>query len=78
MKLNGISERAKRIEYLGEKKFQIILTEGKKRQIREMFKYFKLKVIKLKRIKFAGIELNNLKEGERKYLSPEEEKILKK
>lgn len=70
--------KAKRIEYLGDRKFQIILTEGKKRQIREMFKYFKLKVIKLKRIKFAGIELNNLKEGEWKYLSPEEEKILKK
>lgn len=70
--------RAKKIEYLGDRKFQVILTEGKKRQIREMFKYFKLKVIKLKRIKFAGIELNNLKEGEWKYLSPEEEKMLKK
>lgn len=70
--------RAKKIEYLGDRKFQVILTEGKKRQIREMFKYFKLKVVKLKRIKFAGIELNNLKEGEWKYLSPEEEKMLKK
>ncbi len=70
--------KAKRIEYLGDRKFKIILTEGKKRQIREMFKYFKLRVIKLKRIQFAGIELNNLKEGEWKYLSPEEEKMLKK
>lgn len=69
--------KAKRIEYLGDRKFKIILTEGKKRQIREMFKYFKLRVVKLKRIQFAGIELNNLKESEWKYLSPEEEKMLK-
>lgn len=44
--------------------FHIILTEGKKRQIREMFKYFGLEVEFLKRINFAGINLGNLKEGQ--------------
>ncbi len=69
--------RAKKIKYLGKRKFQIILSEGKKRQIREMFKYFGLKVIKLKRIEFAGIKLDNLPEGKWSYLSPAEEKIIK-
>lgn len=70
--------KAKKIEYLGNRKFRIILSEGKKRQIREMFKFFRLKVYKLKRINFAGLDLKDLKEGEWKYLSPEELKILNK
>jgi len=70
--------RAKKVEYLGDRKFSIVLSEGKKRQIREMFKFFRLKVIKLKRVNFAGLELKDLKEGEWKYLSEEEEKTLKK
>ena len=56
--------KIKEIKQIKENEFEIILTEGKKRQIREMFKYFGLEVEFLKRINFAGINLGNLKEGQ--------------
>lgn len=70
--------RAKNIEYLGNNNFKIILTEGKKRQIRKMFAFFDLNIRELKRIDFAGIKLDDLKTGEWKYLNSEEIKLLKK
>ena len=54
----------KEIKQIKEREFEITLTEGKKRQIREMFKYLELEVDFLKRINFAGINLGNLKEGQ--------------
>jgi len=44
--------------------FNIILTEGKKRQIRRMCEALHHKVINLKRIRIMNIELGNLNEGE--------------
>ena len=44
----------------------------KKRQIRRMFADVKLKVLDLKRIKFAGLELGNLPEGKWGYLNKKE------
>lgn len=69
--------RAKNIEYLGTNDFKIILTEGKKRQLRRMFAFFSLNIKELKRIDFAGIKLDNLKDGEWKFLTPGEIKLLK-
>jgi len=45
-------------------KFEIILTEGKKRQIRRMFKIFGGEIVSLKRISIGKIEIGNLKSGE--------------
>ena len=56
--------KMKEIKQIEENEFEITLTEGKKRQIREMFKYLELEVDFLKRINFAGINLGNLKEGQ--------------
>ncbi len=58
--------------YLQNNIFIITLNEGKKRQIRRMFKALNLNVINLKRIKIANIELANLKTGQWTYLSKEE------
>ena len=69
--------KAKNIEYLGDNNFKIILTEGKKRQIRRMFAFFDLNIRELKRIDFAGIKLENLKTGEWKFLNSEEINLLK-
>lgn len=44
--------------------FQITITEGKKRQIREMAKAVKLKVLDLKRIRIGNLKLNRLPEGQ--------------
>jgi pseudouridine synthase len=55
--------KAKDIIYLGENNFRIILTQGKKRQIRRMFKALGLDVCDLLRIKIGDIELGDLGEG---------------
>ncbi len=70
--------RAKNISYSRINEFEIILAEGKKRQIRRMFSFFDLDILELKRIEFAGIKLGNLKEKEWQELSSEEISILKK
>jgi pseudouridine synthase len=56
--------KAKRAEYLGDGKFRIILTEGKKRQIRRMFKALGLEVADLTRVRIGEYRLGGLKEGE--------------
>jgi 23S rRNA pseudouridine2605 synthase len=56
--------RAKKAEYLGNNIFKIILTEGKKRQIRRMFRALRLEVIDLQRVRIGEFRLGGLKEGE--------------
>jgi 16S rRNA U516 pseudouridylate synthase RsuA-like enzyme len=48
------------------------LTEGRKNQIRGMFKHFGRLVEKLKRVKIGFLELGPLKPGEFRYLTAEE------
>ena len=69
--------KAIKIKVISNNEFEIVLGEGKKRQIREMFKYFKLIVADLKRVDFAGVTLGNLKEGQWIYLTDNEIKKLK-
>lgn len=70
--------RVKSAKYLDNNKFELVLTEGKKRQIRRMFRELNLKVKDLLRIKMGGVSLGNLKEGEWINLTKEELEILKK
>lgn len=67
--------KAKATEYLGQGKFKIILTSGKKRQIRRMFKVLDLEIADLVRIRIGSIELGDLKTGQWRCL--EENKISK-
>lgn len=46
--------------------FEVVLTEGKNREIRKIFEHFGLKVNKLIRIKYASFLLGSLKPGEYK------------
>jgi pseudouridine synthase len=55
--------KVKNIKTLSANKFEITLSEGKKRQIRRMFETLDLKVSDLKRISIGKIELGDLKEG---------------
>lgn len=64
--------KAKSIKSVGDNKFQIILTEGKKRQIRRMFKIFGFEVATLKRVRIGNIKLGNLKSGEWRFLRANE------
>jgi len=52
--------------------YEVRLIEGRKNQIREMFKHFGRLVEKLKRVKIGFLELGPLKPGEFRYLTPEE------
>jgi len=70
--------KAKKVDYLGDGFFRVVLAEGKKRQIRRMFEWAGLKVIDLKRVSFAELELGSLPEGKWGYLNKAEIERLKK
>lgn len=52
--------------------YEVRLTEGRKNQIRIMFKHFGLLVEKLKRVQIGFLELGSLKPGEFRYLTAQE------
>jgi 23S rRNA pseudouridine2604 synthase len=55
--------RAKLAKYLGNNQFEIILTYGKKRQIRRMFRELDCSVVDLLRTEIAGQRMGVLQEG---------------
>ncbi|MFA5771016.1 MAG: pseudouridine synthase [Patescibacteria group bacterium] len=73
--------RAKFVEQISNNRFRIVLTEGKKRQIRRMFAFFDCKVIDLVRVRIgsekSGLRLGKLQLGEWRFLSDKEVKGLK-
>ncbi len=82
--LNGVivenrKLKAKRITLLGHKNnawLKVVLTEGKKNQIRRMFEKVGHPVVKLKRIKIGNLEIGSLKPGEYRRLTDKEVKEL--
>ncbi len=56
----------------------MVLRQGKKNEIRRIFKFSNIKLISLKRIKFGEITLGNLKESYWRELSRKEKKYLEK
>lgn len=67
------------INITGEKSFKIILTEGKKHQIRRMCAALGYTISGLKRTRILNLKLNELKEGEKRKLEEEEKnELLKK
>lgn len=65
-KIKRLSEGPKRVV------ISIEIYEGRKREIRRMLDAIGLSVLELQRIKFAGLELSNLKPGNWRYLEPKE------
>jgi len=51
---------------------QIVITEGKNRQIHHMFNKIGFSVKRLKRVAIGRLKLGSLKKGEARYLSPKE------
>ncbi|MCR4279492.1 MAG: pseudouridine synthase [Candidatus Zambryskibacteria bacterium] len=64
-----------KVEILGEKKFKIILTEGKNRQIRRMCAALFQEVDTLKRVRVMNIEIDSLKENETRNIERDELKV---
>jgi pseudouridine synthase len=57
---------------VGEKRFRIVLKEGRNRQIRRMVRWLGNEVVELKRIRVASIRLGRLAEGAWRYLEERE------
>ena len=70
-----------KIEILGKAKsntwLEVTLSAGRNRQIKRMFWRIKRPVAKLHRVKFAGLDIENLPEGQYRMLTPKEVKSLK-
>ncbi len=64
--------RPAEVTRVSEKRFRIILKEGRNRQIRRMVGRVGNEVVRLARIRFAGIPLGNLSEGAWRHLTAEE------
>lgn len=70
--LDGKKLKPAIVKRISKNSFNIILKEGKNRQIRRMCEKVGFEVILLKRIRIAEIYLNELKEGDFEYLTKEE------
>ncbi len=75
--LDTITKKCK-VERVGSRSFRIVLTQGLNRQIRRMCEYFGVRVLHLKRVRIMNIKLGNLKLGEYRELTGEEETVLRK
>jgi len=63
LKIEGEIAKPAKAERIGEKKFRIILTEGKTHQVRRMVSALFNEVVDLKRIRIMNIKLGSLKSG---------------
>jgi 23S rRNA pseudouridine2604 synthase len=69
--IEGYMTKPCKVEPTGPKSFKIILTEGKKHQIRRMCAALGYQVQNLKRTRIMNINLGSMTKGESKELSPE-------
>lgn len=76
--IGGYITKEAKVRQHSKNKIEIIISEGKNRQVRKMCKCVNINVKKLKRVKIGSLELGNLKVGEYRKLSSKEIINLKK
>ena len=76
--INGIHYRAKHVKFLGLRKVAVVLTEGKNREIREVFRFFGISLKKVHRVRIGPIALGDLLPGRFRYLGIKEVERLRK
>ena len=64
--------RPAKVNILTNNQFEIIISEGKNRQVRRMCEAVRVNLTNLKRIQIGNINLGNLQTGKYRYLSDEE------
>ena len=62
----------------GRCQIRLILKQGKKREIRRIFRTLKINLYKLQRVSFAGVELNGLGESQFRFLDENEINCLRR
>ena len=72
LSLDGQPLKPAQVEWQNPEQLRIVLTEGKKRQIRRMCEQVGLKVVGLKRIRIGRVVLGQLPVGQWRYLAPNE------
>ncbi len=72
LELDGKPLKRAKVRSLNEDQLQIILREGKKRQIRRMCEAVGLHVVGLKRVRVGELRLGKLAEGEWRFVNPQE------
>ena len=72
LSLDGQALKPARISWQNPEQLRVVLTEGKKRQIRRMCELVSLKVVGLKRVRIGNVMLGNLPLGQWRYLAPHE------
>jgi len=76
--IEGYVTKESKVKATGDKSFSIVLTEGKKHQIRRMVAALGSQVRELKRIRIMGIRMSKVEVGEVRPLTQEEKfKLLK-
>jgi 23S rRNA pseudouridine2604 synthase len=76
--IGGYVTQKCKVEVQGKHSFSIVLTEGKKHQIRRMCGAFGQSALGLKRVRIMGVELGNLAEGNYRELQKAELKTFLK
>lgn len=76
MLLSGAMTRPAQVQRLSNRRFRIVLKEGKNRQIRRMVKKAGNRVVRLHRIRVAGLRLGDLGIGSWRHLTEVEKRRL--
>ncbi|NIZ19571.1 pseudouridine synthase [Entomospira culicis] len=69
LRIDGVEYRFSGVAYEGKHRYRIILKEGKNREIRRVFAFFSVKILKLQRIRIGSISLDSLALGQWRYLN---------
>jgi 23S rRNA pseudouridine2604 synthase len=72
LSLDGQALKPAKVTWQNPEQLRVVLTEGKKRQIRRMCELVGLKVVGLKRVRIGTVMLGNLPVGQWRYLAPHE------
>ena len=72
LSLDGQALKPAKVAWQNPEQLRVVLTEGKKRQIRRMCELVGLKVVGLKRVRIGNVMLGNLPLGQWRYLAPHE------
>lgn len=75
--LDGYRTKPAKVSRISSRKFSIILSEGRNRQIRKMCRKIDVKIHKLKRVRVGSILIDDMESGEIRVFSPAEMQFVK-